>query len=60
MVGAGVSIFDCAKLMGHSTLAMTMRYAHFAPEAGRDAVARLGAALDGANRQSGKAVTDAV
>ena len=27
---------------------------------GRDAVARLGAALDGANRQSGKAVTDAV
>ena len=31
-----------AKTLGHSTLAVTMRYAHFAPEAGRVAVRRLG------------------
>lgn len=45
MVGAGVSIFEVAKILGHSTVAVTMRYAHFAPEAGRSAVERLGAAL---------------
>lgn len=46
MVGAGVPIFDVAKILGHSTLAMTMRYAHFAPEAGRAAMERLGEALN--------------
>ncbi len=45
MVAAGVPIFDVAKILGHSTLAVTMRYAHFAPEAGRSAIERLGAAL---------------
>ena len=43
MVAAGVPLFDVAKILGHSTLAVTMRYAHFAPEAGRTAVDRLGA-----------------
>ncbi|MBI3272210.1 MAG: site-specific integrase [Planctomycetes bacterium] len=45
MVAAGVPIFDVAKILGHSTLAVTMRYAHFAPEAGRAAIARLGNTL---------------
>ena len=47
MVAEGVPLFDVAKILGHSTLAVTMRYAHFAPEAGRAAVDRLGTALDG-------------
>jgi integrase len=45
MVAAGVPIFDVAKTLGHSTIAVTMRYSHFAPEAGRAAIERLGAAL---------------
>ena len=45
MVAAGVPLFDVAKLLGHSTLAVTMRYAHFAPEAGRSAVDSLGRTL---------------
>lgn len=45
MVGAGVQLFDVAKILGHSTLSVTMRYAHFAPEAGVAAVHRLGQAL---------------
>lgn len=45
MVAAGVPLFDVAKILGHSTLAVTMRYAHFAPEAGRAAVKALGKAL---------------
>jgi integrase len=54
MVAAGVPLFDVAKILGHSTLAVTMRYAHFAPEAGRAAVEKLGAALAGttAERQA--------
>ncbi len=45
MVQADVSLPEVAKILGHSTLAVTMRYAHFAPEAGRAAVDRLGQAL---------------
>lgn len=45
MVAAGVPLYDVAKVLGHSTLAVTMRYAHFAPEAGRDAIAKLGKSL---------------
>lgn len=47
MVGAGVPLFDVAKVLGHATLAVTMRYAHFAPEAGRAAIERLGSVLGG-------------
>ena len=42
MVQNGVSLFDVGKILGQSTMAVTMRYAHFAPEAGRVAVDRLG------------------
>ena len=41
MVAAGVPIFDVAKILGHSTLQVTMRYAHFAPAAGRLAIDAL-------------------
>lgn len=45
MVQAGVSLPEVADILGHSTLAVTRRYAHFAPAAGRAAVDRLGSAL---------------
>ncbi len=45
MVAAGVPIFDVSKILGHSTLQMTLRYAHFVPEAGRAAVDALARAL---------------
>jgi integrase len=45
MVAAGVPILDVARILGHSTLAVTMRYSHFAPESGRRAIDALGAAL---------------
>lgn len=45
MVAAGVPVFDVSKVLGHATLAMTMRYAHFAQEAGLSAVEKLGNAL---------------
>lgn len=47
LVAAGVPIFDVSKILGHSSVAVTMRYAHFAPEAGRRAIDALGAALAG-------------
>jgi integrase len=37
----GVSLKELQELLGHSSLAMTMRYAHLAPERLRSAVARL-------------------
>lgn len=45
MVAEGVPLFDVAKILGHSTIAVTMRYAHFAPEAGRAGIDKLGRAL---------------
>ncbi len=45
MVAAGVPILDVARILGHSTVAVTMRYAHFAPESGRSAIRSLGGAL---------------
>ncbi|MBL9088124.1 MAG: tyrosine-type recombinase/integrase [Planctomycetia bacterium] len=47
MVAEGVPLFDVAKILGHSTIAVTMRYAHFAPEAGRAGIDKLGKALQG-------------
>lgn len=58
MVQAGVGIPEVGKILGHSTLAVTMRYAHFAPEAGRAAIDRLGGVLglgnDGEQRATGQ------
>jgi integrase len=45
MVSKGVPLFDVAKILGHSSLSMTMRYAHFAPDAGRVAIGQLAVAL---------------
>lgn len=45
LLGAGASLVEIGKILGHSTPAVTMRYAHLAPEAGRSAIERLGAAL---------------
>ena len=42
----GATLKDVQDLLGDSTIVMTMRYAHLAPDVGRDAV-RL---LDGGNR----------
>jgi len=41
LVMAGVDIRTVAQLLGHSTIQMTMRYAHLAPEHGQAAVDRL-------------------
>lgn len=41
LVMAGVDIRTVAYLMGHSTIQMTMRYAHLAPEHNREAVEQL-------------------
>ncbi len=46
MVAAGVPIFDVAKVLGHETIQVTMRYAHFAPEAGKKAVEALDRILE--------------
>lgn len=41
LVMAGVDLRTVAELMGHSTIQMTMRYAHLAPQHNRAAVDRL-------------------
>ncbi len=46
MVQGGRPIFDVAKILGHQDVKTTMRYAHFAPEAGRDTIDTLGKMLD--------------
>ena len=45
MVQNGASIFEVAKILGHSTPTVTMRYAHFAPAAARHAIDRMEQAL---------------
>ena len=37
----GVPLKAVQELMGHSTMEMTMRYAHLSPDVRRDAVAKL-------------------
>lgn len=53
MVAEGVPLFDVAKILGHSTLAVTMRYAHFAPEAGRAGIDKFGRALQDETSKGG-------
>lgn len=43
----GVSLKELQELLGHSSLAMTMRYAHLAPEHLRTAVSRLAGLTSG-------------
>jgi integrase len=43
----GVSLRELQELLGHSSLAMTMRYAHLAPEHLRTAVSRLAGLIGG-------------
>lgn len=41
LVQAGVSILEVKELMGHSTIEVTMRYAHLAPDSLAKAIAKL-------------------
>jgi integrase len=61
LVMAGVDIRTVAQLMGHSTIQMTMRYAHLAPEHNAAAVERLvGFTTPGRAEASDKLVTKSV
>jgi hypothetical protein len=42
LVQAGVPLNTVRDLLGHSSVAMSLRYAHLAPDQRRDAVAKLG------------------
>jgi site-specific recombinase XerD len=55
LVMAGVNITSVKELLGHKTLAMTLRYAHLAPDFQRDAINRLDNYMD--TGQSAHAVT---
>ncbi len=48
----GVPLYTISKLMGHSTIDMTMRYAHLCPDSKRDAVAMLEKRANPLSRQS--------
>lgn len=52
MASAGIPLLDIARVLGHSTISVTMRYAHFAPESGRRAIDALGGALSGGSRDA--------
>jgi site-specific recombinase XerD len=61
LVMAGVDIRTVAQLMGHSTIQMTMRYAHLAPEHNSAAVERLvGFTTRGRTEASDRLVTKSV
>ena len=53
LVSAGVPLTEVRDLLGHSTVRMTERYAHLAPENVRAAVARLEVQTDGRAPPSG-------
>jgi integrase len=46
LVMAGANITSVKELMGHKTIAMTLRYAHLAPDFQRDAINRLDTYMD--------------
>ena len=45
LLGSGVSIGEIARILGHRTLQMTLRYSHLDDRAIRDAVGRMNAAI---------------
>lgn len=46
MMQAGASLPEVAEVLGHSTLEVTRRYAHFAPDYAKEPIKRLGEALN--------------
>ena len=56
----GITLKELQELLGHSTLAMTMRYAHLAPEHLRTAVARLEGLTNERARESAQEPTELV
>ena len=56
----GVTLKELQELLGHSTLAMTMRYAHLAPQHLRTAVARLEGLTDEPAGESAQEPTELV
>jgi hypothetical protein len=52
---AGVNLTSVKELMGHKTVAITMRYAYLAPDFQREAITRLDTDMD--TTPSGNAVT---
>ncbi len=46
LVMAGVNLTSVKELMGHKTIAVTLRYAHLAPDFQRDAINRLDTYMD--------------
>ena len=46
LVMSGVPLTSVKELMGHKTLAMTLRYAHLAPDFQREAITRLDTYMD--------------
>jgi integrase len=55
LVMAGVNLTSVKELMGHKTVAITMRYAYLAPDFQREAITRLDTDMD--TTPSGNAVT---
>ena len=56
MIEAGADLVTVSKILGHSTIQMTMRYAHPTPENMRQAVERLGEILDQGRRKDANGV----
>lgn len=60
LVAEGVPLFDVAKVLGHASLAVTMRYAHRQPRAAQSAADRLDGALARAEDAKPEALRGAI
>ena len=47
LVQSGVPLLDVGKFLGHSTPVVAWRYAHLAPDAGKNTAQALGRAFEG-------------